>query len=128
MPDISHLPPFLQVAVTMLVLVIGGSLTFFQFTRKWLDKLPPPVRPAPTPAPTDAVVVSAAFADGAPIRELNGLVRKLLEAQATTSHAIEQLTNATRDNTAEQARTTDAVRQNTDRVSALVAVVREVRG
>jgi hypothetical protein len=116
-PDISHLPPILQVVVTMFVLVIGGLITWSQFSSRWLAKLPAPVRPAP--ATTDTVVVSGAFADGAPIRELvaiNGRMLLALEAQTAATHLA----------TDEQARTTAATLRLMDSVDALGRIVARV--
>jgi len=110
MPALDSLPPILQVVATMAVIVLGGGIAFYQFSSKWLGRFAP--KPKATPLPTtttDAVVVSAAFADGKPLRELVECVKELNGLMAN-------LRSCTRDQTAEQARTTDAVARLSERV------------
>ena len=111
MSAIDHLPPVLQVVATMAVIIVGGGIAFYQFSSKWLGRWAP--KPKPTPLPTtttDAVVVSAAFADGKPLRELSAQLAELNGLMST-------LRNCTREQTAEQARTTDAVARLAERVT-----------
>ena len=77
MPEgFNELPASLQVLATMFAAVIAMSLAFFSVTKKWLDKVG--AGPAkPTSNPTDAVVISGAFADGQPIRELTHEIERL---------------------------------------------------
>lgn len=71
MPD--NLDAIQQVIASMLVVVIGGSIAFFGFTKKWLDKL----SPAPKPTASDTVLISGAFADTAIITKLNAAIDRL---------------------------------------------------
>lgn len=94
-PPVFHeLPPVLTAFASILVVVIAGVLT-----RMGLNK-----PPAPTPAPavaTDTVVVSGAFADAKPMRDLNS---RLADLDAT----LASLNRCTRLHAEEQERTTDA--------------------
>lgn len=110
-PVFSELPPVLSALASILVVVIAGVLT-----RLGLNK-----RAAPAPAPAqqaDAVVVSAAFADGKPMRELNTLLGQLNDNVAASNRC-------TRLHTEEQERTTDATSRLADRVSALRDLLEE---
>lgn len=112
MPSFESLPPLLQVVATMLVIVVGGGIAVFCWTKKALASFN-----APDPAKSsDAVVVSASFADGAAIRELRQCIAHLKEA-------VDNLRNDTRDGTEEQARTTAAVARLGDRVGRVVEVL-----
>lgn len=71
MPD--NLDALQQVIASMLVVVIGGSIAFVGFTKKWLDKL----SPKDAPKPSDAVVISGAFADARPMKLLNENVERM---------------------------------------------------
>lgn len=107
MPEgFTDLPPIFQVVTTIGVVLIGGAVAFYQFSSKWLGKWAPKPK-APT---TDAVVVSGAFADGKPVRDLAASVENLADL-------VRDLKEATRDQTSEQARTTQAVRSLSSDVS-----------
>lgn len=106
MPEgFTDLPPVFQVVTTIAVVLIGGAVAFYQFSAKWLGKWAP--KPKPT---TDAVVVSGAFADAKPVRDLAASVESLADL-------VRDLKEATRDQTSEQARTTQAVRSLSSDVS-----------
>lgn len=108
MTALDHLPPILQVVATMAVIVLGGGIAFYQFSSKWLGRFAPKPKAQPTTT-TDTVVVSAAFADGKPLRELVDCMKEM-------NSLLSNLRSCTRDQTAEQARTTDAVARLSERV------------
>lgn len=110
MPEgFASLPPVLQVAATMALVILGGGVAFYQFSSKWLGRFAPKT-PSPAPkAGAEAVVVSAAFADGRPVRELTEAIRDLSDLMAS-------LRSVQREQSTEQARTTDAVNRLSQRV------------
>lgn len=93
MPDgFDQLPPIFQVVSTMAVVIIGGTIAFFQFSKKWLDKITPEKMKEKQPT-TDAVVISAAFADAKPMRELVEAVRLQVEGNERFTKSIERNTS-----------------------------------
>lgn len=76
----------MQAGSVVVAAVIGGAIAFFGYTKKWLDRLPHPQKVSPT----DAVVVSGAFADTKPMMELVAEVRKLREDVGEMTACIQQ--------------------------------------
>jgi hypothetical protein len=124
MPEFSDLPPTLQIAATMAIIIFGGGIAFFGYTKKWLDSIAPKERSS-----TDAVVVSGAFADTKPIADLTHAVRMLMEHVEQGAIIAEGHRRCLRDNTEEMARKIDSdarLGQKMDRLSdALTAALTE---
>lgn len=120
MPDgFDGLPPILQVAATLAVFIVGGGIAFFNFSSKWLGKFAPPAAKAAQPAATtDAVVVSAAFADGKPLRELNVLIAEL-------NTVVGSLRTCVRAQTEEQVASTEAARRVASQVGRVGDLLEE---
>lgn len=112
-----HLPPLLQVVCTMAVVIFGGTIAFTQFSKKWLDKFTPEKMKSKQAPTTDTVVISAAFADAKPVRELAEAVRAQMDGTDRFLHSIDR-------NTKEHARQTEAFE---DLVSVARDILREVR-
>lgn len=115
MPDgLDKLPPYLQVIATMFIVVVTGAWAFLNYTKPFLDKL----AKAPAKAgSTDAVVVSGAFADGKPIRELEAQVKSLAAIMADVRDATRENTVAERDTGREVGRLADRVNRVGDILS-----------
>lgn len=118
MPEFSDLPPLVQVIVSMLVVAVGGGLAIFGWTKKALAMFS--VSPAQAAKATDAVVVSATFADGSAIREL-------VSATHANTEATTNLNRHLRESTEEQSRTTHAVQRLADRVDRVADLLSDQR-
>ena len=101
---LNNLPVYLQAGSVVVATIIGGAIAFFGYTKKWLDKLPQPQKITPT----DAVLVSGAFADTKPMMELVSEVKKLrgevgeMVACIQQNNALQRTQNAAIDGMAEQ--------------------------
>lgn len=73
--DISSLPDHQQIVVVMLVLVVSGVWAVTKFLKPFIDSITP--KPVSAPGTADAVVISGAFADSKPIKELTESVDRL---------------------------------------------------
>lgn len=98
-------PPVIDALASIIIVVVAGVLAKLGLTK------PNAANPPPA-TPTDAVVVSAAFADGKPLRDLNQRLGNLDDTLST-------LNRCTRLNTEEQERTTDATTRLADHVHQL---------
>lgn len=96
--------PIIDALGTILIFVVAGVLTKLGLNR--------PAAPTPATPTTDAVVVSGAFADAAPMRKLND---QLAELDTTLS----SLNRCTRLHAEEQQHTTDATNRLADNVRDL---------
>ena len=83
----NNLDALQQVIASMLVVIIGGSIAFVGFTKKWLDKL----SPAAEPKNNDAVVISGAFADTRPIKVLSESIERLNTLMGRVADSNERL-------------------------------------
>lgn len=121
MPEgFDHLPPIYQVISTMAVVIVGGAFAFFQFSKKWLDKITPDKLKDKSTTATDTVVISGAFADAKPVRELAEAVRMQMEATDRFLKSIDR-------NTAEHRRQTEAFESLLEVCRDLAHEVREIK-
>lgn len=75
--DIGGLPDHMQLMVVGTVITVSSIWGVVKFLKPLIDNL----TPKETAKTTDAVVISAALADGKPIRELTESVDKLCASQ-----------------------------------------------
>lgn len=114
MPEgFQNFPLYIQAGSVVAAAIIGGTIAFFGHTKKWLDKLPQPQKVGPT----DAVVVSGAFADGRPLAELTAEVRKLNTGVSTL---IEVTQNASTSSSNAHRSQTDAIDNLSSQIGRLV--------
>jgi hypothetical protein len=74
--DFSSLAAEQKIIVVILTLVVGGGYTIIRFMRPLLDS----VTAKPNNTATDTVVISGAFADAAPVRQLTEQIKKMDES------------------------------------------------
>lgn len=82
--DIGALPDHMQLMVVGSVVVISSVWGVVKFLRPFIDNLAPKNQ---TPKTTDAVVISAALADGKLMHDLTGAVNRLCEAEERGNEA-----------------------------------------
>ena len=93
LPEAFHnFPLYIQAGSVVAAAVIGGAIAFFGYTKKWLDKLHQPQKVSPT----DAVVVSGAFADSKPMNDLVAEVKKMRADRSEILACIQQSNNLER--------------------------------
>lgn len=105
---IPELHPVAGALASILIVVVAGVLTKLGMARPNVANPPPPT--------TDAVVLSATFADGA-------LVRRLHDAIESLHDVTSSLRNCVREGTEEQARTTAQVTRLGDKVQRVTEIL-----
>lgn len=116
MPEgFSELPAALQTLATMAAVIVGGAIAVLSTSKRILNKFFPE-KEKKTETTTDAVVVSAAFADSKPMRELTEIITKLDETISDVNHNMKlqgRIQNdATLELIAEVMKLTAAMRRN----------------
>lgn len=84
--DFGGLPDHIQIMVVGIVITVGSLWGVIKFIKPFIDHL----APKQTEKTTDAVVISAAFADTKNISELRNSIDRLIAAQ-TESNTINRM-------------------------------------
>lgn len=79
MTDFGGLPDHIQVMVAGTVVVVASSWGVIKFIKPLIDQLAP--KPQTSPQTTDAVVLSASFADSKAMSDLTHSIDRMCEAQ-----------------------------------------------
>lgn len=87
MTDFGGLPDHMQVMVAGSVMVIASTWGVIKFIKPFIDHLTPKPKATET---TDAVVISAALADGKTMRELTHAIEELCEKQEAGNRLAER--------------------------------------
>lgn len=87
MTDFGGLPDHIQIMVAGSVMIIGSAWGVIKFIKPFIDHLTP--KPKATES-TDAVVISAALADGKSIRDLTHAIEQLCYHQQASNRLAEQ--------------------------------------